>query len=402
MKCHIIIIGSELLNGRMIDTNSSYIAEELNKYGIEITGKSIVGDKKEDIISVLKKFYNENDILLLSGGLGPTIDDITRDAVADFLKSDLIFSDIEFNKLKNRFIRMGIEMPERNKRQALFPENSKIISNDKGSAPAFYVDKIAVFPGVPIELENTFNKFIKRFAEENNLNSNIYIKDILVWGLPESELEKRILDIVEKEEEVFVEFLVKDFGIIVRLMSDETLKNKSDNIKEKIYERIGEYIFGEDEDRLENLLKKELEKYNYTISLAESCTGGLITSHLVSVSGISQFLKEGLIVYSNEAKVERLNVNMNTIKEFGAVSSETVKEMLEGLKTDTGIAVSGIAGPEGGTVEKPVGTVYIGVKIKDNYEIKKHFFRGDRERIRQRAALTGINELINFIKKVNK
>lgn len=399
MKSHIIIIGSELLNGKMSDTNSIFIAEELNKYGIEITGKSIVGDNRESIRSCISKFYDENDILILSGGLGPTIDDVTRDSVADFFACKLVFNNIEYEKICNKFAGYRLEIPERNKKQAYFPEGAVIMDNEAGSASPFYIEKVAVFPGIPAELMETFPKYLKILSKNHKLDQKLLIKDIIVWGIPESELEDKIWDIIENESEVTTEFLVKDYGIIIRLLTYESHKAKADLIKERIYERIRDNIIGEDNDRLEQLLFLELKKCNYSISVAESCTGGLLSSVLVSVPGISECFREGIVVYSNESKVSRLNVDPDTITKKGAVSHDTVKEMLDGLKTDTGIAISGIAGPEGGTAEKPVGTVYIGIKVKSKQLIKKFIFRGDRQKIRSKAALSAINELRKLLLK---
>ncbi len=399
MKCHIISVGSELLNGMMIDTNSIYMAEELNKYGVEIAGKTVVGDKIDDIVNAIGFAKKNAEVVIMTGGLGPTIDDLTRDAISKYTGKKLVRYEDEFEKLKAKFLSYKIEMPERNIRQVMFPEGSYIIENNKGSAQPFYVDDIVAFPGVPEELKDSFPRFCEKLSIDKCLNSKIFIKDLLVWGIPESQLEEKILDIVENEKEVFVEFLVKKYGIIIRLFVDENKKDKANLIKKQIYNRISEYIFGEDGDRLENLLVEEIAKKEYTISTAESCTGGMIAQTIVGVSGVSKVFKEGFITYSNESKIERLGVKKETLEKYGAVSKETVIEMLKGLKTDTGIAISGIAGPEGGTPDKPVGTVVIGVKIKDLYIAESVLVRGDRERIRERSAMSAIHMLLSELKK---
>ena len=399
MKCHIISVGSELLNGMMIDTNSIYMAEELNKYGVEIAGKTVVGDKNDDIVNAIGFAKKNAEVVIMTGGLGPTIDDLARDAISKYTGKKLVRYEDEFEKLKAKFLSYKIEMPERNIRQVMFPEGSYIIENNKGSAQPFYVDDIVAFPGVPEELKDSFPRFCEKLSIDKCLNSKIFIKDLLVWGIPESQLEEKILDIVENEKEVFVEFLVKKYGIIIRLLVDENKKDKANLIKKQIYNRISEYIFGEDGDRLENLLVEEIAKKEYTISTAESCTGGMIAQTIVGVSGVSKVFKEGFITYSNESKIERLGVKKETLEKYGAVSKETVIEMLKGLKTDTGIAISGIAGPEGGTPDKPVGTVVIGVKIKDLYIAESVLVRGDRERIRERSAMSAIHMLLSELKK---
>ncbi len=399
MKCHIISVGSELLNGMMIDTNSIFMAEELNKYGVEIAGKSVVGDKIDDIVKTIEFAKKNSDIVIMTGGLGPTIDDLTRDAISKYTGKELILYDEEFIKMKEKFAVYKIDMPERNIRQVMFPEGSEIIENKKGSAQSFYIEDIAAFPGVPEEVRDSFPRFCEKLSIDRGLNSKIYIKDILVWGIPESQLEEKILDIVENEKEVFVEFLVKNYGIIIRLLVDENKKERAEKIKSDIYMRIQDYIFGEDSDRLENLLVEEIAKREYTISTAESCTGGMIAQKIVGVSGVSKVFTEGFITYSNESKISVLGVKKETIDKYGAVSKETVLEMLAGLKTDTGIAISGIAGPDGGTTEKPVGTVVIGIKIKDMYMADTFLIRGDRDRIRERSAMSAIHLLFTELKK---
>ncbi|BDU50030.1 competence/damage-inducible protein A [Haliovirga abyssi] len=390
MKCYIILVGTELLNGMMVDTNSIYMAENLNRYGVEIVGKSVVGDKIKDIEKTIKYGKEISDFVVISGGLGPTIDDLTRDAVAKFLDKPLTLYKEEFEKIKEKFKRVNIKMAENNIRQAKFPEGAIIIDNKSGAAPAFLIDDIAVFPGVPSEVKETFPKFLNMYFKDKE-KKEMYIKDILVWGLPESELEEKIYDIILNEKGIFVEFLVKNYGIIIRFLAEKNKKEEIDILKEKIYSRIGKYIFGEDEDRIERLVLKGLENNNYTISTAESCTGGMVATKLIGLSGISKYYKEGLITYSNESKIYRLGVEEEIIVKYGAVSEQTVNEMLDGLKTDVKIAISGIAGPTGGTKEKPVGTVYIGIEVAGEKEIKKYLFRGDREVVRERAALTALN-----------
>lgn len=399
MKTTIISVGSELLNGMMVDTNSVYMAEELNRYGIKINAKIVAGDIIEDIVKAIEFADKNSDLVIMTGGLGPTIDDLTRDAIAQYLGKKLVLYDEELQKLKERFLAYKLEMPEKNIRQVMFPEESEIIENRKGTAPSFKVGKIAAFSGVPDELRDSFPRYCEKIAQEHNLKTTIYIKDILVWGVPESQLEAKIIDIIENEKEVFVEFLVKDYGIIIRLLVDEGKKSRADELKQKIYERVSENIFGEDSDRIENLLVEILAKNRMTFSTAESCTGGLIASKVVGVSGASRVFEKGYITYSNESKSELLGVNPETLKNHGAVSEETVFEMLKGLKSSSAIAISGIAGPEGGSEEKPVGTVFAGIKINDVYITEKMFIRGDRNKIRERAAMSAMFMLLTELKK---
>lgn len=401
MKCVIITIGSELLNGKMVDTNSVYMAEELNKYGIEIAAKIVAGDTIDDILNAIEFADKTADLIITTGGLGPTIDDLTRDAISKYTGKELVLYKDEFTKLKERFILYNYVMPERNIRQVMFPAGSYIIENKKGTAAPFITGKIAAFPGVPEELKDSFPRYCLKIAEDYSLKSKIYIKDILVWGLPESQLEKEILDIIENEKEVFVEFLVKDFGIIVRLLVDDYKKSRAENLKNMIYGRIAEYIFGEDEDRIEKLVVQHLKDKKLKLKTAESCTGGLIAAQIVGVSGASEVFESGVITYSNESKMEYLNVKSETLKNHGAVSKECVYEMVKGINCSTGIAISGIAGPDGGTTEKPVGTVVIGIKINDKIVIETFLLRGDRNKIRERACMSALNMFLKELKKIN-
>jgi nicotinamide-nucleotide amidase len=398
MRAYIVLVGTELLNGMMVDTNSIYMAEELNKLGINIIGKSVVGDNIEEIIDLLEYIYNKSDIIIFSGGLGPTIDDVTRDAISKFLNIENEIDEFHYNKMIEKFKLRNIKVLEKNRKEVMVPKGSKVFYNEPGIAPGFYINKIAAFPGVPIELKNLFPKFLSFLKEKYDLNKEVYIKDILFWQIAESILENDILEIIKDyENEIIFEFLVKDYGIIFRMQTEKTKKSLVDEIKNKIYNKLSKNIIGEDNERIEINVVNKLIEQNKTISLGESCTGGLIASKLVSVSGASKVFKEGIVVYSNESKQERLGVKKETLERYGAVSEETVYEMLKGLKTDVGIAVSGIAGPNGGTKEKPVGTVYIGIKVDEKYDIKKYQFNGNREKIRERASLTALFELLKLL-----
>ena len=226
----------------------------------------------------------------------------------------------------------------------------------------------------------------------------IYIKDLLTCGIGESYLDEEIRDFFT-EDGITYEFLVKDFGTMIRLQSKMSNKNIVEKIVEKIYNKIGDNIFGEDSDRLEALIVKKLIEEKKTISVAESCSGGLLASSFIDVPGASEVFMEGLVTYSNEAKMERLGVKKETLEKYGAVSAETAKEMVCGLKTDVGISVTGIAGPGGGTEEKPVGLVYMGIKVDDEIFIEKKIFSGPRRKIRERAVLHSLFCLNKILKR---
>ena len=244
-----------------------------------------------------------------------------------------------------------------------------------------------------------FPKFLKYYVKENNLKTQIYIKDIITYGIGESVLENTVKDLFT-EEGIFYEFLVKDYGTLIRLQTSSKNKKNVEKIVKKLYNRISEFIIGEDNDRIENTIYECLNsgKKPLTISTAESCTGGMIASKLIEVPGISENFIESIVSYSNEAKIKRLKVKKETLEKYGAVSEEVAREMLAGLKTDVAISTTGIAGPGGGTKEKPVGLVYIGIRVKDEVKIFRRELKGDRNKIRQRAMMHALYNLLKILK----
>ena len=398
MKAGIFLVGTELLNGATIDTNSIYIAEELNKYGIEIEFKMTVRDVMDEIVKALKYAKKNVDLVILTGGLGPTDDDITKEAMAKFLKKKLIIDEKEKAELLKKYKSYG-NLNKTNFKEVEKPEGAISFKNDVGMAPAVYVDGLVAFPGFPNELKNMFPKFLKYYVKENNLKTQIYIKDIITYGIGESTLENTVKDLFT-EEGIFYEFLVKDYGTLIRLQTSSKNKKSVEKIVKKLYNRISEFIIGEDNDRIENTIYECLnsEKKPLTISIAESCTGGMIASKLIEVPGISENFIESIVSYSNEAKIKRLKVKKETLEKYGAVSEEVAREMLAGLKTDVAISTTGIAGPGGGTKEKPVGLVYIGIRVKDEVKIFRRELKGDRNKIRQRAMMHALYNLLKILK----
>ena len=398
MKAGIFLVGTELLNGATIDTNSIYIAEELNKYGIEIEFKMTVRDVMDEIVKALKYAKKNVDLVILTGGLGPTDDDITKEAMAKFLKKKLIIDEKEKAELLKKY--KSYKNPNKtNFKEVEKPEGAISFKNDVGMAPAVYVDGLVAFPGFPNELKNMFPKFLKYYVKENNLKTQIYIKDIITYGIGESVLENTVKDLFT-EEGIFYEFLVKDYGTLIRLQTSSKNKKNVEKIVKKLYNRISEFIIGEDTDRIENTIYECLNSGEkpLTISTAESCTGGMIANKLIEVPGISENFIESIVSYSNEAKIKRLKVKKETLEKYGAVSEEVAREMLAGLKTDVAISTTGIAGPGGGTKEKPVGLVYIGIRVKDEVKIFRRELKGDRNKIRQRAMMHALYNLLKILK----
>ncbi|MDP0494560.1 MAG: CinA family nicotinamide mononucleotide deamidase-related protein [Fusobacterium sp. JB021] len=390
MEATLILVGTELLNGAMLDTNSIYMTEKLNSYGILIKYKIIVKDDIEEIKYAIDIAKKSGDLVIMSGGLGPTIDDLTKKAVAEYLEKKLIIENEDLKKIKNKFKEKRIKFLDENKKEAEKIEGAISFENEIGMASGMYIDNIVCFPGVPRELYNLFPKFLKWYSEKHELKiDQIYTRDLLTYGIPESYLNNKLKRLF-KEPRIEYEFLIKDYGTIIRLQSRISNKNVVEKIIKKIYNEVGDKIFSENNMKLEEVILGILKKKKLTLSVAESCTGGMISSKLVSVSGASEIYKEGLVTYSNLSKSERLGVNKKTLENYGAVSFEVATEMVKGLKTDVGIATTGIAGPSGGTKEKPVGLVFIGLRVKERIKIIKKIFKGSREEIREKAVLCSL------------
>lgn len=397
MKVGVILVGTELLNGGMLDTNSLYIAEELNKYGLEMKFKITVRDFRDEIYSAIDYCKKNVDLIIISGGLGPTLDDITKEVIAEYVKKPLVVDDDELEELKEKFERAGLKFKTLNVKEVEKPEGAVTFKNDVGMAPAVYIDDIVAFPGVPKELYNMLPKFLDWYVKEKKiLDDEIYIKDLITYGIAESLLYEAVREFFT-EEGIYYEFLVKDYGILIRLQSKMSNKNKVEKIVKKIYNKIGEFIFGEDNDRLEKKVVELLKKLNMNISTAESCTGGMLASKLIDVPGISEVFYEGVVSYSNEAKINRLGVRKEILDKYGAVSEEVAKEMVMVLTTDVALSTTGIAGPDGGSEEKPVGLVYMGIRIKDKIYVEKRVFRGDRNKVRERTVSHTLFTLIKIL-----
>ena len=397
MKVGVILVGTELLNGGMLDTNSLYIAEELNKYGLEMKFKITVRDFRDEIYSAIDYCKKNVDLIIISGGLGPTLDDITKEVIAEYVKKPLVVDDDELEELKEKFERAGLKFKTLNVKEVEKPEGAVTFKNDVGMAPAVYIDDIVAFPGVPKELYNMLPKFLDWYVKEKKiLDDEIYIKDLITYGIAESLLYEAVREFLT-EEGIYYEFLVKDYGILIRLQSKMSNKNKVEKIVKKIYNKIGEFIFGEDNDRLEKKIVELLKKLNMNMSTAESCTGGMLASKLIDVPGVSDVFYEGVVSYSNEAKINRLGVRKETLDRYGAVSEEVAKEMVMGLTTDVALSTTGIAGPDGGSEEKPVGLVYMGIRIKDKIYVEKRVFRGDRNKVRERTVSHTLFTLIKIL-----
>ncbi|MGE5382056.1 MAG: competence/damage-inducible protein A [Omnitrophica WOR_2 bacterium] len=406
MKAEIITIGDELLIGQVIDTNSAWMARELNMVGIRVNQIISISDDQEQIINTLTEASKRVDIIITTGGLGPTSDDITKVAFCKYFKTHLIFDQKSYENIERIFTLRGYSMSETNRKQAEIPANCEALLNENGTAPGMLFRqgrKIYIsLPGVPFEMKSLMTDHVLPILKP--LSGKVIIhKTILTQGVGESFLSDKIKDWEsELPPHIKLAYLPQPGMVRLRLsgtgISEEILKSELDEKVASLYSLIPEFIFGEDEESLELIVGKLLKELGLTLSTAESCTGGYLAHLITSIPGSSAYFNGSIVSYSNEVKINSLGVNPNTLKAFGAVSRDTVIEMANGVKkvlsSDCSIAVSGIAGPDGGTEEKPVGTVWIAVSTPISGTITKKFLFGEhRERNIRRSALAALDML---------
>ena len=406
MKAHIITIGDEILIGQTINTNAAFIGEKLTNLQIQITASGVVPDNEEIILKEFKRAFGANDIVLVTGGLGPTHDDVTRKCVVEFFNTELIENDEVLNDITRFFEARGRILTNTNRGQALVPKVATPIRNSRGTAPGYWIEekkKIFVcMPGVPYEMKNMMESFVlPKLKERHERKSFIVINNLLSTGIPESMLFDRLGDMNELLQGAKMAFLPSQFGVKMRITVECTAEdeacNKLDEIEQKIRAKVGRYIYGKNDDTLESVVAKLLIDRGFKLAVAESCTGGLINNRLTNISGSSQFLERGIVAYSNAAKVELLHVSENTIQKYGAVSLEVARQLAEGVKaisgSDIGLSATGIMGPTGGTENKQVGLVYIGICDSNICTAKEFKFGDDRLLNKDRTSQAALDML---------
>ena len=407
MKAEIITIGTELLLGQIVDTNSRWLAERLAEIGIDLYYKTTVGDNAERVKSAVQQSISRADLVITTGGLGPTQDDITREVVADALGRNLVKNKAALEEIKSYFSETGRQMTENNVTQAFLPKGAKIINNDNGTAPGFLIDNgdtiITSMPGVPMEMKAMMSDFIIPYLQaEYQLDEEVIQSRVIkTCGIGESSLEDKIDDILRKQTNPTIAPLASQGEVKIRLTAKANTEEEAQKLiaaqEEELKERIGDYIYGYDDDSLEEVIANLLWEQELTVATAESCTGGLIGDRLTKVPGSSRYFDRGVISYSNQAKIDLLGVNKATLERYGAVSEETAREMARGIrdkaKVDIGLATTGIAGPGGGTEEKPVGLVYLALAREDEVEVYKRIFKGHRRRVKYLTSQIILNLL---------
>ena len=410
-----IAIGSELLVGGRSDSNSLFITDTLAAIGIEVRFKTIVGDDKADIAAVLKTACRRAEIVIMTGGLGPTVDDCTREAVAALTGCQLLRRKEAFDGMKARLAQWGRTPTRPQLRQALVPTGATVLPNPVGSAPGFTLRwrgaQIVVLPGVPSEMrammEQSVIPLIRTRLERSKGPGPQPVTRMVfhTWGLPEAEIDTKLQGLISQRGPIALGLLASPTGVLVSLTtkaSSSTKGNKLPLLVEEVRQRLGEWMYAEGHDTMEDVVGRLLVEQNSTIAVAESCTGGLIGHRLTLVPGSSAYVDRGAICYSNQAKIDMLGVPASLIAQHGAVSREVAQAMATGMReragTSVALSVTGIAGPGGATDTKPVGLVYLGLDGgPGETRTKECRFHGDRSVIKQRAAQAALDLLRRWL-----
>lgn len=407
MTAEIISVGTEILLGDILNTNARYISRKLAMSGISVYFQTVVGDNEKRLLEAFKQAFDRADIVITTGGLGPTQDDITKETGGKFFGLEMEKNEDAVKNAAEYF--KGRKMPESNKKQGFVPKGAKVFYNRNGTAPGCMIEKngkmLIMLPGPPSETEPMFEEYVSPILKKIS-GYTIESKVLRLTGIGESAAAEAVSDIIKKSENPTVAPYAKTNEMIFRISAKG--KNKEDAKKmmqpiiDEIYNRLGKYIYGEDDSSIEDAVIKKLSEKNLTAATAESCTGGLIAGKLIGCPGASKVFMDGVVSYSNESKIKRLGVKKETLDKYGAVSEQTAAEMAEGAvkmtAADAGISSTGIAGPDGGTEEKPVGLVYIAVYYKGETTVKKLNLKGSRNKIRDRTVSEALTLLLDVLK----
>jgi nicotinamide-nucleotide amidase len=408
MRAEIIAIGSELLTPYRLDTNSLFLTDGLNQVGIRVAHKAVVGDSLDDMRASFRQALDRADLIVACGGLGPTDDDRTREAVADLLGRKLELNQGVLRHIQELFRRFGRVMPEINRRQAMVPEGATVIPNPRGSAPGLWIEAsghiLILLPGVPSELRAMFEQEVRPRLTRLGHDERLFTRDLRITGLPESEVEQRVSPLYALYPDTETTILASPPGIQLhpRVWSRDPAQANQilDEMVKRMALALGEHLYSTEGEMLEEVVASALTENRATIAVAESCTGGLLAERLTNIPGSSSYFLGGVVCYSNELKSALVNVPAELIESKGAVSPEVALALAEGIRKTTGatigVGVTGIAGPGGGTPEKPVGLVHIGIADERGPRERRFQFPGDRERIRMHASQTALDSVRRY------
>lgn len=410
MKSEIISVGSELLLGNTVNTNASFLSRKLAELGIDVFYHTVVGDNVYRLKTITKIALDRSDLIIYTGGLGPTEDDLTKEVVSETLGVDLELDNVHLAKIKKYFEKRNMKMTDNNIKQAYIIKDSKVLNNDIGTAPGVFFNwkdkKIILLPGPPTEMKTMFNNYTAPLLKQDSI---IKSKTIRTMGIGESSLEELIKDLVIEQSNPTIATYAKQGQVEIQVTgkgkNEKEIDLIIDPLVKEIDKRLGEYIYSYNNESIEEVFFKQLKKNHMTVAFCESCTGGLVSSRFTAIPGASQVFERGIVTYTNNSKIEELNVKESTLKTYGAVSEETAKEMAIGLlnktNVDMALSITGIAGPTGGTKDKPVGLVYIGLASKDKSYVIKNIFTGSRQDIQNKAANKVFVEGRKYLLEIN-
>jgi len=416
-KAEIITIGDELLYGHTIDTNAAFISEKITAVGAQVKWRTTVGDEMEILTEAIAKAMQRADMVIATGGLGPTNDDITKKAICRYFKRPLIFYDNVLKKIEKRFKQRGIDMPAINQNQALLPQGATFIDNEIGSAVGIAIEEdgklFVAVPGVPSEMKPMVEGWIGDEIKARSGGVVTIHRKLRTVGIIESALYEKVSDLIDpkkqkREAKISVAFLPSWRGVDMRLTvttaNEELGKKNIDAMEGKIVERIGKYLYARGEENLPEVVGELLKSKRMTLAVAESCTGGLLGKMITDVSGSSDYFIGGVIAYSNELKMKLLSVPQIILEKYGAVSKECASYMAEGviqtLGANIGVSITGVAGPTGGTEEKPAGLVYVGLAVPGDTRVKECRFGNHRENNRDRSAVTALDMIRRYLQGI--
>ena len=410
MTAEIIAVGSELLTPQRVDTNSLFLTRKLYERGIEVVRKTIIGDDRQRLALEIRRARESSEVVIMTGGLGPTLDDLSRDAASDALGRKLVFHQQIVDWIEERFRRRGRKMADVNRRQAYILEGAEIIPNARGTAPGqWFADDAGILillPGPPRELEPMFaDQCMPRF-EKIESPYQYHTVSMRVTGVPESDLDQRIGPIYSAEPRVATTILAAPGDIQIHLRAKAARKEEARTIAEElaalVESELGQQIYTLENEPLEEVIGRRFHQRGLTLALAESCTGGLLAQRITAVPGASQYFAGGFVSYTEDTKINWLGVDQTTIEQHGAVSRETAEAMARAVrgkaKASVGAAITGVAGPGGGTERAPVGTVFIGIASESSVAVKERHFGGERELIRSLAAQTTLELLLRIVR----
>ncbi|MBL7069274.1 MAG: competence/damage-inducible protein A [Candidatus Omnitrophica bacterium] len=406
MNAEIIACGTELLLGQNINTNATYISNSLSRIGLDVFRHLTVGDNKERFSSAIKEALSRSNIVITTGGLGPTVDDITMGTLASVIKKDLVFNKKIYKYIKDSFKKSAFKVPKDAIKQALIPRGADWIENKVGTAPGLIIKHekkyLIALPGPPRELNPMFEKdiipFLKKIQPQKWI---IKSRSLRLIGLPEAKVNEKVKDLLELSGHttlgIYTHLGQVELKITSKAHSEKSADSNIKKLEGRIRKRVKDLIYGANKETLQEAVGNILAKKKKRLAVAESCTGGLISNLMTDVSGSSKYFVTGVVAYSNEIKVNRLNVPKELIKKHGAVSKEVAKSMADNIRAlanaDIGIGVTGIAGPTGQTKKKPIGLVYIALSTKSKKIVKEFRFQGKREEVKLQAAQQALNLL---------